>query len=47
MKELVKTLKGYYEDADRNIFNSLDNVKLDKVISYFEDDTKHNFLDKY
>ena len=46
MKELVKVLKGYYTDADRNIFNSLSNVKLDKVITYF-DNEKHNFLDKY
>ena len=46
MKELVKVLKGYYPDADRNIFNSLSNVKLDKVITYF-DSEKHNFLDKY
>ena len=46
MKELVKILKGYYSDADRNIFNSLSNVKLDKVITYF-DSEKHNFLDKY
>lgn len=48
IKELVKTLKkDYYIDADRNIFNSLGNVKLDKVMSYFEDDIKHGFLDKY
>ena len=46
MKELVKILKGYYSDADRNIFNSLSNVKLDKVITYF-DNEKHNFLDRY
>lgn len=47
MKTLVKMLKEYYIDADRNLFNSLSNVKLDKVITYFEDDEKHNFLDKY
>ena len=47
MKELVKTLKEYYFDADRNIFNSLNNVKLDKVITYFEDGKMYNFLDKY
>ncbi len=47
MKTLVKTLKEYYIDADRNLFNSLSNVKLDKVITYFEDNEKHNFLDKY
>ena len=47
MKKLVRTLKEYYIDADRNIFNSISNVKLDKVISYFEEDEKHNFLDRY
>lgn len=47
MKELVKTLKEYYADADRNIFKSLSNVKLDKVITYFEDGKMYNFLDKY
>ena len=47
MKTLVKLLKEYYIDADRNLFNSLSNVKLDKVITYFEDNEKHNFLDKY
>ena len=47
MKTLVKMLKEYYIDADRNLFNSLSNVKLDKVITYFEDNEKHNFLDKY
>ncbi len=47
MKELVKTLKEYYADADRNIFKSLSNVKLDKAITYFEDGKMYNFLDKY
>lgn len=47
MKKLIKVLKEYYNDADRNIFNSLSNVKLDKVISYFENDTRHDFLDRY
>ena len=47
MKELVKTLKEYYADADRNIFNSLNNVKLDKVINYFYEDKSNDFLDKY
>ena len=47
MKRLVKTLKEYYIDADRNIFNSIHNVKLDKVINYFYEDKENNFLDKY
>ncbi len=47
MKKLVRTLKEYYVDADRNIFKSLSNVKLDKAITYFEDGKMYNFLDKY
>lgn len=47
MKELVKTLKEYYADADRNIFNSMHNVKLDKVINFFYEDKANVFLDKY
>ena len=47
MKELVRSLKKYYDDADRNIFNSLGNVKLDKAISYVDGEIKYNFLDKY
>ena len=47
MKKLIKMLKEYYVDADINLFNSLSNVRLDKVITYFEDNKKHNFLDKY
>ena len=47
MKNLVKNLKEYYVDADRNLFNSLSNVKLDKVISYFDSNQKCNFLDRY
>ena len=47
MKTLIKMLKEYYDDADRNLFNSLSNVKLDKVITYIEGNKKHNFLDKY
>lgn len=47
MKTLIASLKEIYTDADKNIFNSISNVKLDKVITYLENDEKHTFLDKY
>ena len=47
MKQLVDELKDYYIDADRNIFNSLSNVKLNKVIKYYENGEENSFLDKY
>ena len=47
MKKLIWDLKKYYIDADRNLFNSLSNVKLDKVIKYYESGKENNFLDKY
>lgn len=47
MKELIQLLKRNYNDADKNIFNSMKNVKLDKVVAYFENGKNYNFLDKY
>ena len=47
MKKLVDELKKYYKDADRNIFNSISNVKVDKIINYYEKGQANNFLDRY
>ena len=47
MKKLVDELKKYYKDADRNIFNSISNVKVDKVINYYEKGQANDFLDRY
>ena len=47
IKKLVEQLNVYLNDADRNIFNSLSNVNLDKVICYQCDGNKVSFLKDY
>ena len=47
IKNLIKSLKKNYIDADKNIFNTICNVKLDKVIKYHKDKITYDFLDKY
>ena len=47
MKELIKKLKEDYENIDVNIFNSVQNVNLDTIISYTKNGETHHFLDEY
>lgn len=47
MKKLINELNKYYYLADKNIFNSLNNVNLDRVINYNSGKKNYNFLDKY
>lgn len=47
IKNLIKDLKNNYIDADKNIFNTISNVKLDKIIKYYKDKAPYDFLDKY
>ena len=47
MKNLIKKLKETNENADYNIFKSLDNVNLNCVLGYKNDNEYHNFLDNY
>ncbi len=47
VKDLIKYLNQNYELADRNIFNSLSNVNLDKVNSYEINSIKKSFLSDY
>lgn len=47
MKELIKLLNNHYEKADKNIFHSMSNVNLNKVLKYYNLDEEVNFLDKY
>ena len=37
---------NYYEDVDKNIFKSSENVNLNTCLGYI-DDEKHSFLEKY
>ncbi len=47
MKKLIKKLKKDYENIDVNIFNSVQNVNLDTLISYKKGEKVYHFLDQY
>lgn len=47
VKELIKTYKQINPFLDANIFRSVSNVNLDKVIEYYDDDKRVNFLENY
>ena len=47
MKQLIKTLKKTYDNIDMNIFNSVTDVNLDTIISYYKKDDKTSFHDNY
>lgn len=47
IKKLIKKLKQENNNIDKNIFNSVENINLNTVISYHKDDYSYNFLDDY
>lgn len=47
MKQLMKQLRESSDVIERNIFNSVKNVNLNKVIGYKKDGEAHHFLDTY
>ena len=47
MKQLIKDMKKKYDKIDINIFNSVQNVNLDTIISYRRGNEYHHFLDDY
>lgn len=47
MKNLIKELKKKYDNIDMNIFNSVENVNLDTIISYYKKDDITSFHDNY
>lgn len=47
MKQLIREMKKEYDNIDINIFNSVQNVNLDTIISYRKGDEYHHFLDDY
>lgn len=47
MKNLIKEMKKRYDNIDINIFNSVQNVNLDTIISYKKGKEIHHFLDDY
>ncbi len=47
MKNLIKEMKKVYDNIDINIFNSVQNVNLDTIISYKRGENIYHFLDDY
>lgn len=47
IKDLIESLKPTFANVDINIFRALENVDMNGVIGWKEDDTKHSFLDDY
>lgn len=47
MKTLIKEMKKNYDNIDINIFNSVQNVNLDTIISYKRGENTYHFLDDY
>lgn len=47
MKKLIKTMKKEYDNIDINIFNSVQNVNLDTIISYRKENEFHHFLENF
>lgn len=47
MKQLIKKMKENYENIDINIFNSVQNVNLDTIISYRKGEEYHHFLEDF
>ena len=47
IKKLIKKLKKENDNIDKNIFNSVENINLNTIISYHKDDFSYNFLDDY
>ena len=47
VKELVKQMKKYNPNVEKNIFKSVENVNLSTVVAYKQNGEKHHFLDTY
>lgn len=47
MKELIKQLRKSSDVIEKNIFNSVKNVNLNKILGYKKDGEDHYFLDDY
>ena len=47
IKELIAKYKKINPYIDSNIFHSVSNVNLDKVIAYYDDEKEVSFLDSY
>jgi len=47
IKQLIRTLKETNPYVESNIFNSVENVHIEAIVSYKKDGKQHHFLDTY
>ncbi len=47
VKALIDQLRKTYENIDINIFRAAENINLESVLGYFDDEETVSFLDKY
>ena len=47
IKNLINELRKNNKDVDHNIFKALDNVNINCILGYHDEDTKYSFLDNY
>ena len=47
IKHLIESLRKVYKNIDINIFRSAENVNMQNILGYYDDDGKYSFLDKY
>jgi tRNA(Ile)-lysidine synthase TilS/MesJ len=47
MKKILKELRKMNPNVDHNIFKSSDNVNIDAILGYRENNKKHSFLDEF
>ena len=47
IKEMIKELRKINKDVDHNIFKALDNVNMNCILGYHDEDEKHSFLEKF
>ena len=47
MKELIQEMKKTNPYIEKNIFKSAENVNITQIVSYYNDDEVHHFLDTY
>ncbi len=47
IKELIKSLGENFQEVEKSIFRSAQNVYLDSVLGWEQDGKKHSFLDKF
>lgn len=47
MKNLIKRFRQINPNIEKNIFNSVENINLNTIISYHKNDFRYHFLDDY